>query len=47
MQLAAFLTRHPHLRPFASSPTSALVELEVDTYYIVSRFQNVTELHMR
>ena len=33
--------------PFASSPTSALVELEVDTYYIVSRFQNVTELHMR
>jgi nitroimidazol reductase NimA-like FMN-containing flavoprotein (pyridoxamine 5'-phosphate oxidase superfamily) len=47
VQLAVFLTRHPHLRPFASSPTSALVELEVDTYYIVSRFQNVTELHMR
>jgi heme iron utilization protein len=46
-QLATFLTRHPHLRPFASAPTSALVELEVDTYYIVSRFQNVTELHMR
>jgi nitroimidazol reductase NimA-like FMN-containing flavoprotein (pyridoxamine 5'-phosphate oxidase superfamily) len=46
-QLTAFLARHPHLRPFASSPTSALVELEVDTYYIVSRFQNVTELHMR
>jgi len=46
-QLAAFLTRHPHLRPFASAPTSALVELAVDTYYIVSRFQNVTELHMR
>ena len=47
LQLAAFLTRHPHLRPFASAPTSALVELEVDTYFIVSRFQNVTELHMR
>ena len=46
-QFAAFLTRHPHLRPFAGAPTSALVELEVDTYFIVSRFQNVTELHMR
>ena len=46
-QLVAFLARHPQLSPFASSPTSALVELEVDTYYIVSRFQNVTELHMR
>ena len=45
-QLAAFLRRHPHLRPFASAPTSALVELAVDTYYIVSRFQNVTELHL-
>jgi heme iron utilization protein len=46
-QLGAFLARHPHLRPFAGSPTSALVELAVDTYFIVSRFQNVTELHMR
>jgi len=45
-QLAAFLQRHPHLKPFASSPTSALVELAVETYYIVRRFQNVTELHL-
>jgi nitroimidazol reductase NimA-like FMN-containing flavoprotein (pyridoxamine 5'-phosphate oxidase superfamily) len=45
-QLEAFLRRHPHLRPFASAPTSALVELTVQTYYLVSRFQNVTELHM-
>jgi nitroimidazol reductase NimA-like FMN-containing flavoprotein (pyridoxamine 5'-phosphate oxidase superfamily) len=45
-QLGAFLRRHPHLRPFASAPTSALVELTVETYYIVSRFQNVTELHL-
>jgi len=44
-QLAAFLRRHPHLRPFSSAPTSALVELAVETYYIVRRFQNVTELH--
>lgn len=44
--LSVFLRRHPHLRGFASAPTSALVELEVRTYYLVSRFQNVTELHM-
>ena len=46
-QLAAFLARHPHLRGFASAPSSALVELAVETWYVVSRFQNVTELHMR
>ncbi len=45
-QLTAFLARHPHLKPFASAPSSALVELAVETYYIVSRFQNVTELHL-
>lgn len=45
-QLPAFLDRHPHLHGFAKAPTSALVELAVDTYYLVSRFQNVTELHM-
>jgi nitroimidazol reductase NimA-like FMN-containing flavoprotein (pyridoxamine 5'-phosphate oxidase superfamily) len=45
-QLVAFLARHPHLKPFASSPTSALVELAVETYYIVRRFQSVTELHL-
>jgi nitroimidazol reductase NimA-like FMN-containing flavoprotein (pyridoxamine 5'-phosphate oxidase superfamily) len=46
-QLAAFLERHPQLRAFASSPTTALVELAVETYYLVRRFQNVTELHLR
>jgi nitroimidazol reductase NimA-like FMN-containing flavoprotein (pyridoxamine 5'-phosphate oxidase superfamily) len=45
-RLGAFLDRHPHLRGFAGAPTSALVELTVGTYYLVSRFQNVTELHM-
>ena len=46
-QLAAFVVRHPHLRGFASAPSSALVELAVVTWYVVSRFQNVTALHMR
>ena len=46
-QLVAFLARHPQLRTFASSPSTALVELAVETYYLVRRFQNVTELHLR
>jgi nitroimidazol reductase NimA-like FMN-containing flavoprotein (pyridoxamine 5'-phosphate oxidase superfamily) len=46
VMLTVFLRRHPHLRGFASAPTSALVELRVRTYYLVTRFQNVTELHM-
>ena len=46
-RLVEYLRRHPHLRPFASAPTSALIDLAVDTYYIVNRFQNVTELHLR
>ncbi len=45
-QLEAFLRRHPHLHEFASSPSGELIELSVETYYIVSRFQNVTELHL-
>ena len=43
--LEGFLERHPHLAGFAAAPSSALVELRVRTYYVVRRFQNVTELH--
>lgn len=46
IQLVAFLRRHPHLREFAGSPSSVLLALTVETYYLVSRFQNVTELHL-
>ena len=42
-----YLSKHPHLVDFVSSPTCALVKLEVETYYIVSQFQNVTEFHMK
>lgn len=43
----AYLEKHPHLADFISSPTSALVRIEVSTYYVVTRFQQVTELHLR
>jgi trimethylamine---corrinoid protein Co-methyltransferase len=45
--LARYIARHPHLTGFAGAQTSALLALDVVTYYVVRRFQTVTELHMR
>lgn len=44
--LELYLTKHPHLVDFVTSPTCALVRMKVDCYYLVSRFQNVVELHV-
>jgi len=41
-----YLERHPHLRDFVASPTFELVALRIETYYLVSRFQHVMELHL-
>lgn len=41
-----YLLKHPHLKEFISSTSCALLILEVQKYYVVSRFQNVQELHM-
>jgi hypothetical protein len=35
------------LRDFVSSPTCALLRMNVETYYVVRQFQNVMELHIR
>jgi len=42
-----YRAKHPHLEDFVESPTCALLRMNVQTYYIVSRFQNVVELHMK
>ncbi len=42
-----YLSKHPYLKEFVSSPTCALLKVEVETYYVVSRFQNVLELHIK
>lgn len=39
----SFLARHPYLSDFAASPTCAMVRVSVDSYRIVSSFQNVLE----
>jgi nitroimidazol reductase NimA-like FMN-containing flavoprotein (pyridoxamine 5'-phosphate oxidase superfamily) len=44
--LGIYLEKHPYLRDFVASPTCALVRVQVETYYMVSKFQEVTELHV-
>ena len=41
-----YLAKHPHLKDFVQSPTCALVQVTVKTYYVVRTFQNVMELHV-
>ena len=41
-----YLAKHPHLEEFVDAPSTALMMLNVDHYYVVSKFQNVRELHM-
>ena len=45
--LRLYLSRHPYLKDFVSSPTCALLKMNVETYYVVRQFQNVMELHIR
>lgn len=42
-----FLERHPAMAEFVSSPGCAVMRLDVRSYYLVTRFQNVIELHVR
>ena len=42
-----YLSKHPYLKEFVSSPTCALLRMQVETYYVVRQFQNVMELHIQ
>ncbi|WP_373500707.1 pyridoxamine 5'-phosphate oxidase family protein [Desulfococcus sp.] len=39
---ALYLARHPHLASFVEAPSCALLQVSVEQYYLVSRFQNVS-----
>lgn len=41
-----YLKKHPYLENFLHSPTTAFIRIEVLRYYLVSRFQEVMELHI-
>lgn len=45
--VAAHITKHPALASFVTAPACAVLVVEVERYYLVSRFQNVQELRMR
>ena len=41
-----FLLKHPYLTSFVKSPTCAMIEITVDRYNLVDRFQEVVELQL-
>jgi nitroimidazol reductase NimA-like FMN-containing flavoprotein (pyridoxamine 5'-phosphate oxidase superfamily) len=45
--LTIYLAKHPMLEEFVRSPSCALLQIRVETYYLVRRFQNVMELHVK
>ena len=45
--LDLYLAKHPHLRDFVRAPTCAFCEIRVQTFFVVTRFQNVVEVHIR
>jgi len=40
-----YLVRHPSLEDFIKEPTTALLKVDVSRYILVTRFQEVFELH--
>ena len=42
-----YLSRHPYLQDFVRAESCALLEVAVNTYYLVTRFQQVMELHIQ
>ena len=41
-----YLKKHPYLEGFLRSPSTAFISISVSSYYLVSRFQEVMELHI-
>jgi len=44
--LEVFLAKHPYLKEFVSSPSAAFLKINVRSYSIVTRFQDVRELEV-
>jgi nitroimidazol reductase NimA-like FMN-containing flavoprotein (pyridoxamine 5'-phosphate oxidase superfamily) len=41
-----YLAKHPHLKEFTTSPNCALVEVNVEVFHVVTRFQEVVEIRV-
>lgn len=44
--LELFLRKHPYLREFVTAPSSAFLKIDVRSYSVVTRFQDVRELEV-
>jgi nitroimidazol reductase NimA-like FMN-containing flavoprotein (pyridoxamine 5'-phosphate oxidase superfamily) len=45
--LKVYLSKHSHLKRFVTSPKCALLRINVDSYYVVRRFQKVLTLQVK
>ena len=45
--LSGFLEKHPSLSAFAATAGCALIRVDIDVYYLVTRFQETVELRVR
>ena len=45
--VARYILKHPHMAKFVQAPSTAILRLAVDVYYLVNRFQKVMEYHVR
>jgi hypothetical protein len=41
-----YLRKHPQLSDFVSASNCVLLQLEVESFYVVSQFHNITVLQM-
>ena len=44
--MARYVLKHPHMAKFVEAPSTAVLRLMVDVYYLVNRFQKVMEDHV-
>ncbi len=44
--LALYLKKHPHMKSFSTAPTTALVCVRINRYFMVNQFQNVVEIRV-
>ena len=44
--MVKYLDKHPYLESFIKSPTCSWICVDIASYYLVQRFQNVMEYHL-
>jgi len=44
--LKIYLKKHPHMKKFSATPTTALISVTINRYFMVNQFQNVVEIQV-